>query len=179
MSFQSAADSEDISIGGHQLTTSIILSPSLVLRSVFSCMKVMSPNISTELWCRKNQQDDTCDYYNEEVGCINSEELQFGNVIANSMEERVTDTHGTEIGSFTCDIAVDPFWPLCMYELRGKCNNDECPWQHVRDFSNQNVHQHQHDDSNGAGMNILMKLLDGCALLLTLEIMPVQIVRLD
>uniref|UniRef100_A0A0E0EMV5 Putative zinc-finger domain-containing protein n=1 Tax=Oryza meridionalis TaxID=40149 RepID=A0A0E0EMV5_9ORYZ len=27
--------------------------------------------------------------------------------------------------------AVDPFWPFCMFELRGKCNDEECPWQHV------------------------------------------------
>uniref|UniRef100_A0A0E0EMV3 Putative zinc-finger domain-containing protein n=1 Tax=Oryza meridionalis TaxID=40149 RepID=A0A0E0EMV3_9ORYZ len=26
--------------------------------------------------------------------------------------------------------AVDPFWPFCMFELRGKCNDEECPWQH-------------------------------------------------
>ncbi|PKA63247.1 hypothetical protein AXF42_Ash017715 [Apostasia shenzhenica] len=27
---------------------------------------------------------------------------------------------------------IQPFWPLCMYELRGRCNDDECPWQHIK-----------------------------------------------
>ncbi|KAL6846960.1 hypothetical protein ACP4OV_022813 [Aristida adscensionis] len=26
---------------------------------------------------------------------------------------------------------IDPFWPFCMFELRGKCNDDECQWQHA------------------------------------------------
>uniref|UniRef100_A0A0D9Y0H7 Putative zinc-finger domain-containing protein n=1 Tax=Leersia perrieri TaxID=77586 RepID=A0A0D9Y0H7_9ORYZ len=30
---------------------------------------------------------------------------------------------------------IDPFWPFCMYELRGKCNDEECPWQHVEHHS--------------------------------------------
>ncbi|ERN07716.1 uncharacterized protein LOC18435951 [Amborella trichopoda] len=32
------------------------------------------------------------------------------------------------------DYAIDPFWPFCKFELRGKCNDDECPWQHARDY---------------------------------------------
>ncbi|MQL74764.1 hypothetical protein Taro_007109 [Colocasia esculenta] len=31
------------------------------------------------------------------------------------------------------DLAIDPFWPLCMFELRGKCNDEECPWQHLKE----------------------------------------------
>ncbi|XP_074592620.1 uncharacterized protein LOC141848486 isoform X2 [Curcuma longa] len=38
-----------------------------------------------------------------------------------------------------CDILIDPFWPFCMFELRGKCNNDECPWQHVKQNSKTNL----------------------------------------
>ncbi|XP_040385183.1 uncharacterized protein LOC102700851 isoform X2 [Oryza brachyantha] len=30
---------------------------------------------------------------------------------------------------------IDPFWPFCMFELRGKCNDEECPWQHVEHHS--------------------------------------------
>ncbi|KAL5206204.1 hypothetical protein ABZP36_034413 [Zizania latifolia] len=26
---------------------------------------------------------------------------------------------------------IDPFWPFCMFELRGKCNDEECQWQHI------------------------------------------------
>ncbi|KAF0887590.1 hypothetical protein E2562_002308 [Oryza meyeriana var. granulata] len=31
----------------------------------------------------------------------------------------------------TVSSGIDPFWPFCMFELRGKCNDEECPWQHV------------------------------------------------
>ncbi|XP_077216905.1 zinc finger C3H1 domain protein isoform X2 [Tasmannia lanceolata] len=40
--------------------------------------------------------------------------------------------------SYTCDLAIDPFWPHCMFELRGKCNDDECSWQHVKDYTQRN-----------------------------------------
>ena len=35
---------------------------------------------------------------------------------------------------YICTIAVNSFWPLCMYELQGKCNNDECPFNMLRIF---------------------------------------------
>ncbi|CAA7389649.1 unnamed protein product [Spirodela intermedia] len=36
------------------------------------------------------------------------------------------------MGSHNVDFSLDLFWPLCMFELRGKCNDDECPWQHLK-----------------------------------------------
>lgn len=36
------------------------------------------------------------------------------------------------MGPYNVDFSLDPFWPLCMFELRGKCNDDECPWQHLK-----------------------------------------------
>ena len=30
---------------------------------------------------------------------------------------------------------LDPYKTLCKYEHRGKCNNDECIWQHKRDYT--------------------------------------------
>ncbi|KAL0915748.1 hypothetical protein M5K25_013201 [Dendrobium thyrsiflorum] len=35
-------------------------------------------------------------------------------------------------GIFESSINIDPFWPLCMFEFRGKCNDEECPWQHMK-----------------------------------------------
>ncbi|KAK9169896.1 hypothetical protein Syun_002036 [Stephania yunnanensis] len=49
-----------------------------------------------------------------------------------------------EMGSYTCDLSVDPFWPLCMFEVRGKCNDEECQWQHVKDYSERNIKHHLH-----------------------------------
>ncbi|KAL9365388.1 hypothetical protein Peur_043261 [Populus x canadensis] len=156
--FHSAADSKDDSTGGHQLTTSVISSPLLVLRSAFAQMKAMHPMTLIESQCGKNQQNDTCGDFIVEDGFMDTEEIQCDNVIAKSKEEIIRGIRGTEIGTFTHNVAVDPFWPLCMYELRGKCNNDECPWQHVRDFSDQNVHPNQHDDSDSADYQVGLTL---------------------
>ncbi|KAG0467416.1 hypothetical protein HPP92_018996 [Vanilla planifolia] len=38
-------------------------------------------------------------------------------------------------GRFHSSVEFDPFWPLCMFEFRGKCNDEECPWQHVKSGS--------------------------------------------
>ncbi|XP_043699062.1 uncharacterized protein LOC122649872 isoform X2 [Telopea speciosissima] len=46
-----------------------------------------------------------------------------------------------DMGSYTCDLSVDPFWSFCMFELRGKCNDEECCWQHFKDYSQRNIKQ--------------------------------------
>ncbi|RAL54853.1 hypothetical protein DM860_013549 [Cuscuta australis] len=48
------------------------------------------------------------------------------------------DLHYNKNGSYACKFSIDPIWPLCMYELRGKCNDKECTWQHFRDYSSEN-----------------------------------------
>ncbi|XP_059309051.1 uncharacterized protein LOC132060167 isoform X1 [Lycium ferocissimum] len=52
-----------------------------------------------------------------------------------SVEAASMDLIGSKSGSYSCDFAIDPLWPLCIFELRGKCNNPECSSQHVRDYS--------------------------------------------
>ncbi|KAH9302439.1 hypothetical protein KI387_014022 [Taxus chinensis] len=37
--------------------------------------------------------------------------------------------------SIICSRVINPFWPLCKFEHHGKCNNEDCPWQHARDYS--------------------------------------------
>jgi hypothetical protein len=37
--------------------------------------------------------------------------------------------------SITWSHSIDPFKPLCKFEHRGKCNNDDCPWQHADDYT--------------------------------------------
>ena len=107
-------------------------------------------------------------FYSEEGAYVNFDEIEWSGHIANSLEEAGRGLSRKEMGSYMCTIAVDPFWPLCMFELRGKCNNDECPFQHVKDFSNRNTYSNAHDDSDSAGMNIFVTTLETCALLLTL-----------
>ncbi|TMW93488.1 hypothetical protein EJD97_011585 [Solanum chilense] len=52
-----------------------------------------------------------------------------------SVEAASLDLIGSKSGSYSCNFTIDPLWPLCIFELRGKCNNPECSWQHVRDYS--------------------------------------------
>ncbi|PQQ15662.1 uncharacterized protein Pyn_36157 [Prunus yedoensis var. nudiflora] len=74
------------------------------------------------------------------------------------LKETLVKLARREVGTYSTGPAIDPFWPLCMYELRGKCNNDECPWQHVKDYSNTNMHQHQHDNSGTADCQVGLTL---------------------
>ncbi|XP_020101516.1 uncharacterized protein LOC109719330 isoform X3 [Ananas comosus] len=41
----------------------------------------------------------------------------------------------TQMDCNTFDPKIDPFWPFCIYELRGKCYDEECPWQHAKSYS--------------------------------------------
>ncbi|XVF23855.1 hypothetical protein REPUB_Repub13aG0075600 [Reevesia pubescens] len=140
--FLSAANLEDngFSIGYHCSAKSIVFSPSSILRSAIGHLKVMAPV--------SRQRDNY--FYSEEGTYVNFDEIERSSQIANSLEEAVWGLSGKEMGSYMCTIAIDPFWPLCMYELRGKCNNDECPFQHVNDFSKINTYQNAHDDSDNA-----------------------------
>lgn len=52
-----------------------------------------------------------------------------------SVEAASLDLISSKSGSYSCNFSIDPLWPLCIFELRGKCNNPECSWQHVRDYS--------------------------------------------
>ncbi|KMT17543.1 hypothetical protein BVRB_2g037440 isoform A [Beta vulgaris subsp. vulgaris] len=66
-----------------------------------------------------------------------------------------------EIDSFTCKSAINPLWPLCMYELRGRCNNDECPWQHTEDYSDGND---GHSGRASNGQSAMAQAEIGCVL---------------
>ncbi|PON49464.1 Tetratricopeptide-like helical domain containing protein [Parasponia andersonii] len=107
------------------------ISTSNIFKSAFGNLKSTS-EVTLREWLTRNRQNYSSDI-NDTYGCVNSDKIQWSSTKTESTDETVKELFGREIGSYTCDIAVDPFRPLCMYELRGKCNNDECPWQHVRD----------------------------------------------
>ena len=113
-----------------------------ILESALSHMKLMFPVQQVGLQQENFQEEASCDYHNNEASCRNSKESQCDNVLEYAMDESVRDLHGRETGPFTFSSSVDAFWPLCMFELRGKCNNDECPWQHLGDLSNKSLFQH-------------------------------------
>ncbi|XP_038679052.1 uncharacterized protein LOC119980430 isoform X1 [Tripterygium wilfordii] len=116
------------------------------LRSTFSHVQVVAPFSLLGLQSR-NQQSQRYDYYTEDVACVSTHDIQKLHLVPNSIEASFADILQKEIDSYTCNITVNPFWPFCMYELRGKCNNDECPWQHCKEFSNGDTCQRKHDDS--------------------------------
>lgn len=92
---------------------------------------------------------------NEKNTCLGSNRTQCSNRLAMSIPVTGWNLLSEE-SSYSCSPAVDPFWPLCMYELRGKCNNDECPWQHVRDYCD-GKYQNQHSDYDDTGMEVYGK----------------------
>ncbi|CAH8376278.1 unnamed protein product [Eruca vesicaria subsp. sativa] len=60
-----------------------------------------------------------------------------------------TPVYERRIDLYTPNLKIDPFLPLCMYELRGRCNNDECSWQHFKDFADDSLHPSQNNPPDG------------------------------
>ncbi|KAI4987416.1 hypothetical protein ZWY2020_020216 [Hordeum vulgare] len=46
---------------------------------------------------------------------------------------------------------IDPFWPFCMFELRGKCNDEECQWQHIENHAWRKSNHTKHALSSFSG----------------------------
>ncbi|KAJ4830408.1 hypothetical protein Tsubulata_018084 [Turnera subulata] len=151
LNVHSADDSEDDYSGDLHLKSSSMFSPVSVLRSSFGQLKIMSAITPLVSQCKKDEKDNSSNGQNEgNVWCMNSEVVKWDNMRGNSEAGCVMDICGREVAVLTSDLVVDPFWPLCVFELRGKCNNDECRWQHFRDMSEKDVNQ-QHNDSGNAG----------------------------
>ncbi|KAK8535982.1 hypothetical protein V6N12_012645 [Hibiscus sabdariffa] len=148
LKFHSSANVEDngFSVGCHFSVTSTIFSPSSILRSAIGHLKVMSP-------ITKRSEDHL---YSEEGAFVNIDEIEQSGQIVNNLEEAVRDLSGKGMGSYMCNIAIDSSWPLCMYELRGKCNNDECPFQHVKGLSKRNTSLNTNDDSDSADSQLVL-----------------------
>lgn len=51
---------------------------------------------------------------------------------------------------------INPFWPLCNFEHRGKCNNEDCLWQHAKDYNLtpsqvlEQLNKYSNDDIDGS-----------------------------
>ena len=73
---------------------------------------------------------ESSDYKND---CLTSEAASAECVqymIQDCVGENMKILPTTQKDDDTAHSAIDPFWPFCMYELRGKCNDEECQWQH-------------------------------------------------
>ncbi|KAK8466140.1 hypothetical protein PHAVU_008G013732 [Phaseolus vulgaris] len=135
----------DMPCEGH-LSTNTLDIPPLIFRSAFSKLRGMFPFNTNQLQS-KNMFINANDAPNGNSTSLSSNERKCSNVLAISMPVNIGNLLSDD-SSYGHSAAVDPFWPLCMFELRGKCNNDECPWQHAKDYGDENI---QHSDSNNAG----------------------------
>ncbi|KAL2329609.1 hypothetical protein Fmac_017190 [Flemingia macrophylla] len=133
----------DMPCQGHHSTKTMSTWP---FRSAFSELRRNFPFNSNQLQS-KNMFIHANDGQNENDTSRSSNETNCSKMLAISMP--VTTGNLLSYDSYYgYSSAVDPFWPLCMFELRGKCNNDECPWQHSKDYGDGNV---QCSDYNNAG----------------------------
>ncbi|XP_047341258.1 uncharacterized protein LOC124944950 [Impatiens glandulifera] len=127
-----SADSLDkcyLTNSNQSVESTILLSP--IMRSTFSHRKAFD-YLSVETRTR-NLDDYNTD---TEKGIIHAlDEIQPSIRSSNPVDQAPVDICLPNISSNASDLEIDPFWPICMFELRGKCNNDECPWQHIRDYS--------------------------------------------
>lgn len=101
-------------------------------------MKVLAPD-SCEVFQTSNDEEHSYGIILKKVGNISCNDNLIdacgAHTSSNCAGEAKTGTLDSR------DLTIDPFWPHCMFELRGKCNNDECTWQHVRDYNKKNMGQ--------------------------------------
>ncbi|KAL6980502.1 hypothetical protein U1Q18_022140 [Sarracenia purpurea var. burkii] len=105
-----------------------------ILRSTFGHLKV-AERIRLVCLQSRNQLIHNYSICNEDGNNVGSTEIPPRVLSSNSMDETSMNICAGNVGCYSCNLAIDPFWPLCMFELRGKCNNDECSWQHAKDYS--------------------------------------------
>lgn len=127
---------------GVDLLASVAL-PGPLFRSTINHLKVPGSSI-TSLGPEYTIQNKSYILYSDERQC-------------RSLTE--TPVYEKKIGFYTCNLKVDPFRPLCMYELRGRCNNEECLWQHFKDFSDDGLHQSL-NDLPGTAENVYLRVLE-------------------
>lgn len=125
------------------------LSCPFILRSAFVHIKDTYLLSSRKLKFRN--ENSPCNSCNEDGSSIKSSEFPISNLTEISSGG---DTSVKDIGSYTNTVSVDPHWPLCMFELRGRCNNDECPWQHLKDCEVGTKRPRQLDSSGSAGKKL-------------------------
>lgn len=125
----------------------------LTLNSVLRHIKAIS-SVSIEVLLTRSRGSLSYLSFSKEGDSLEMDRIHRRKLKENSVHETVRHMFQSD-GSYIDDLAIDSSWPLCMYELRGKCNNDECPWQHVKDYSFANGRQYQRGLSNYSGTIIL------------------------
>ncbi|KAJ9545558.1 hypothetical protein OSB04_025265, partial [Centaurea solstitialis] len=116
-----------------------------ILRSAFGYAKLTSEMKSMQSRT-KDLQIHTNDIYDEKKVVDGASGATATDVISNE--------NMSEVGSYSNNFAINPFWPLCMFELRGKCNDDDCRWQHLKDQSSRSINRNNNDTVLGSSLQI-------------------------
>jgi hypothetical protein len=80
-------------------------------------------------WFCKEASDYKNDYLTSDTSSEVTEYIQ--DKIQDCVRENIKILPTTQKDNDMAHSLIDPFWPFCMFELRGKCNDEECQWQHV------------------------------------------------
>ncbi|KAK2978097.1 hypothetical protein RJ640_009261 [Escallonia rubra] len=141
-----AARSVVVSLGSSSVESISFLCP--ILRTALGHMKIADRSTSVQSQDRSQPNPISDNFYYKKSNGDRPDMKEPITMSSNSIKETSSDIYASEFGSYTNNIAIDPFWPLCMYELRGKCNNDECTWQHVRDYSARGINNDKSDSAD-------------------------------
>lgn len=106
--------------------------PSAVLHNVLPLLKVKVPAYDTGVSYSERKGSRPMDKSHEFAFYMQN----FNEYARGSYDNNIVTY---EMGYSMCDLSIDPFWPFCMFELRGKCNDDECPWQHDNKSINRKI----------------------------------------
>ncbi|XP_052204399.1 uncharacterized protein LOC127809565 [Diospyros lotus] len=109
-----------------------------ILGSAFGHLKVVE-TISLVALQGRNKKNHNYDICNGKENSGTCAAIQPSILSSNSLDETSLNMFAEKLGCYSCNLAIDPFWPLCMFELRGKCNNDECLRQHAKDYSSRSM----------------------------------------
>ncbi|KAI3757991.1 hypothetical protein L6452_05537 [Arctium lappa] len=124
-----------------------------ILRSAFGYAMFTSEMNSMQSHT-KNLQIHTNDIYDEKKVADGVCGATPTDIISNASKYSLLDIYVPEVGSFSNSLAINPFWPLCMFELRGKCNDDDCRWQHLKDYSSRSIDCNNNDTVLGSSLQI-------------------------
>ncbi|PNT62498.1 hypothetical protein BRADI_4g04360v3 [Brachypodium distachyon] len=81
---------------------------------------------------RKEASDDRNDLVTSDIA---SEAAVRPSVIQDRVEENLRMVSTAPRDKDMVQSGIDPFWPFCFFELRGKCNDEECQWQHAENHA--------------------------------------------
>ncbi|CAL9205695.1 uncharacterized protein LOC135631820 isoform X1 [Musa acuminata AAA Group] len=111
----------------------ILSVPSSILHNVLPLLKLKIPACHSEVSITK-EKGSLMDESHEVTACL-------PDAIDDYTQRSARNPVICEMSYSLCDPSIDPFWPFCLFELRGKCNNDECPWQHVKQCTKRKLKQ--------------------------------------